>query len=315
MPGLVELRNLLADEKNINATEKQSIALHQHAQQMLGLSSQHAANQLVDLCQQACDLTANIHSHMQDLRSHVQQEIDNISQQAMSESYYNSYLDIDKETRQTWTIQQYTMQELVSEFNSQDIWKYPVACINTQHRGVLDLLIPAGLIYLVDTDPTLLEKALADEDQAVRARVKLHRLDGWNRIDFSQKITRVRANLRWGLPLGQMSHVICWNVFERYTYDVAVKNLSLIRQLLRPGGKVIFSVNDADSRIGAQAAAGNTSSYMNKNLVQQMIESSNLELVSYRPVEGDNVYLVVAKMPGVLSSLKTRIPRGLIKKS
>jgi len=315
LPGLVELRNLLADEDNIRSTADQSQVLHRHAQQMLGLSATHTAVDLVDLCRQSAELLHQIQQNMRDLKKRVQQEIHDLVQQVTTESYFDAHLGIDKETRQTWTIQQSVMEELVSEFNAPDLWKYPVACINIQHRGVLDMLIPAGLIYLVDTDPTLLEHALDDEDRMVMARIKPHRLQGWTHMDFSQNITRVRANLRWGLPLGQMSHVICWNLFERFTYEVAAKNLSIIRQLLRPGGKVVFSINDADSVVGAQAVAGNTSSYMTQGLVSQLVAAAGLELVSCRAVEGDNVRMVVAKMPGTLTSLKTHMPRGLIKKS
>jgi ElaB/YqjD/DUF883 family membrane-anchored ribosome-binding protein len=315
LPGLVELRNLLADKKTIGAAEKQASALYQHVQQMLSLHANYTADELLDLCQQIKDLVYNTRDHMFDLKVRVQQDIDDLIQPTTSESYYNNNLGIDKETRQTWTIQQSAMEELVSEFNAPDLWKFPVACINIQHRGVLDMLIPAGMIYLVDTDPTLLEHALADEDRMVLSRVKSHKLNGWTHMDFSQNITRVRANLRWGLPQSQMSHVVCWNLFQRFTYDVAVKNLSIIRQLLRPGGKVVFSVNDADSVVGAQAVAGNTSSYMTKSLVEKLVQSAEMELLSYRAVEGDNVYMVVAKMPGVLCSLKTHMPRGLIKKS
>jgi hypothetical protein len=316
LPGLVELRNLLKDTTHIANCKNSAVLYAEHVRHMFGTSNLHSVS--VDNCAaDVANITSAIDSYLEKssmLIQNIQHEIDLLTQDIKTSHYYKQNLDISPASRKNWGIARDAMIELVSEFNAPDVWKYPVACINVQHHGVLDLLAPANLIYLVDADQDLLDAAYQDEPQ-IHTRIKKHKLLSWEVLDFSSNLTRVRQNLRWGLPQGQISHVFCWNIFERYTYEQAVLNLTAIKDILRPGGKCIFSVNNGDSLVGAQAAAAGTSSYMTKDMIIRLLEQCGLELNSCRLVIGDNTFMVVAQAPGTLSSVKSMPPRGLIKKS
>jgi hypothetical protein len=317
LAGLIELRNLLLDTSQLAVALTAVQAYSEHAKHMLGTSELYQAKAVDYGHQVDCmiDTLAKTANQCTQLADQIQQDIDHVTQPLLSQEHFDRHLQIGYAARKSWAVPQETMVELVAEFNQPDVWKYPVACINAQHTGVLDILLPAKLIYLVDADQEYLDGAYAAEHAQVQARVKKHKLQSWNELDFASNITRVRQNLRWGLPTAQMSHVFCWNLFERYTYHVAVKNLAVIKTILRPGGKVIFGVNNADSVIGAQAATSNTSSYMTHDMVMKLLHEVQLELVSYRRVIGDNVCMVVAKASGDLHSLITHPARGLVKKS
>ncbi len=316
LPGLVELRNLLQDTKHIIGCKTAAENYSEHVRHMFGTLDLYSAS--IEQCAaDVANISAAIDQYITKslgLIQTIQQDIDLLVKDLITSEYYKNNLDISPASRKNWDIAKDAMIELVSEFNAPDVWKYPVACINVQHRGVLELLVPANLIYLVDTDQDLLDAAYSDEPQ-IHTRIKKHKLQSWEQLDFASYITRVRQNLRWGLPLAQMSHVFCWNIFERYTYDQAVLNLTAIKDILRPGGKCIFSTNNGDSLVGARAVAAGTSSYMTKDMIMRLLEQCGLELVSCRLVIGDNTFMVVAKTPGILSSVKSQLPRGLIKKS
>ena len=317
LAGLVELRNLLLDTHHLIQSHTAAAEYHKHVRHMLGTSDLYQTHAIA-YNEQILKLSETVEKCVTDctgLIDQIQSDINQLSQNLVTEDHFTSHLQIGHTTRKNWVVPQDTIVELVAEFNQPDVWKYPVTCINIQHQGVLDLLLFAKLIYLVDTDQELLDTAYKNEHAQVLTRIKKHRLNSWNELDFASNITRVRQNLRWGLPNGQMSHVFCWNIFERYTYDVAVRNMKVIKSVLRPGGKVVFSVNNADSIIGAQAATNNTSSYMTEALTMKLLDEVDLELVSYRKVLGDNVFMVVAKAAGNLHSLITHPPRGLVKKS
>lgn len=317
LAGLVEVRNLLLDMQHLNQSKTAAAEYHEHVRHMLGASDLYQ-NKVIEYHGTVHQLNENIQQCVDDctnLLAQVEHDISQLTQSLLTEEHFVNNLQIGYATRKNWVVPQETIIELVAEFNHPDVWKYPVACINIQHQGVLDLLLFAKLIYLVDADQELLDMSYQAEHAQVLSRVKKHKLVSWNDLDFGSNITRVRQNLRWGLPSGQMSHVFCWNIFERYTYATAVRNLKVIKDILRPGGKVIFSINNADSIIGAQAATANTGSYMTEYLVMKLLNEVDLELVSYRKVLGDNVCMVVAKAAGNLHSYLTNPPRGLVKKS
>jgi hypothetical protein len=260
-------------------------------------------------------LTTDLHNNILDLRKTLQTEINSIAKQLISKDYYDANLGISEKVRKDWFISPNGLNELRIELSNPEIWKYPICCIGLDHHDIFESVLPAETVYVAETDTEILNDCLDKLDNLSRNRIRQHRLKSLNELDFETYISPVQQNIRWGVPHGQIGYVVTWNLFERYTIEVMTENLAKIEKLLRPGGRVIFTINDADSVPAAISVTTNSCSYATRSLVEQACQESSLELVKYHHVVGKTTAMVVAKKAGELTSAKTRPGRGMIKKS
>jgi hypothetical protein len=101
-------------------------------------------------------------------------------------------------------------------------------------------------------------------------------------------------------------------VFERLTVPLIEDVLIKFRNLLKPGGRILFNVNDCDTELGCKFAVDPPSkSFVTRTHMDQIIAKAGLELELWHRY-GPSATLVELKMPGTPTSYKRKQGRGTI---
>ncbi len=314
-PRLAELRSLLNNFVSAVDCNPQLLA----AQQLLALlpdvdqKVNHELQVLAD-CQQSLH---DSHDRLMTLRDQVNDEYNSILEFVSTESWYRQHLPVEKHQRDKWFCSQGQLQDLLLVWTRiNDPWKYPVAVINAQHEEIIKVLISCYLLYMIDVDRDLLLKQYNNIENSVQPRVKFHTLPNWNwdKLDLATSMGYNEHQMNWGVPSGQMALVVVWNLFERFNLWAAENFLTQAKQLLRPGGQIMFNTFDADSPNAAAFMGEGKLGGMNKQQLAELAARLDLE-ISMWVSHGSDFVSVLLTSPGTLHSDKTKWPTGIVKKS
>ena len=314
-PRLAELKGLLNNfvsavdcDPQLKATQ-QLLALLPDIDQTVSQELEVLAS-----CQQNLH---NSHARLMSLRDQVNEEYNNILDFVSSETWYQQHLSIVQHQREKWFCGQGQLQDLLLVWSKiNEPWKYPVAMINAQHEEIIKVLISCYLLYMIDVDRDLLLKQYNNVENSVQPRGKFHTLPdwNWNKLDLAPVMGYNEHQMNWGVPSGQMALVVVWNLFERFNLWAAENFLMQAKQLLRPGGQIMFNTFDADSPSAAAFISDRKVGGMNKQQLTALVKKLDLEISMWAP-HGSDFVSVVLTSPGTLHSDKTKWPTGIVKKS
>ena len=187
-------------------------------------------------------------------------------------------------------------------------WLYPGLLIGTRSYDYIDSLVACEPLYLVNYDLLVVDKVVSTYPNSYQQRLRTYPIKG---CDYSQ------------LPQGQFGLVVCWDYYNYINQFEIEKSINNIFDLLRPGGTLLFSYNDADTVIGAILAETNTMSYCNHRIITRIAEQRGYQIQSldYIPLkngqpnaawQGQSAVVELLK-PGELSTSKLRPVVGSIK--
>lgn len=314
-PRLAELRSLLNNFVSAVDCNPQMLAM----QQLLALLPE--VDQTVNLeLQVLADCQQNLidsHARLMTLRDQVNEEYNSILDFVSTESWYRQHLSVEKHQREKWFCSQGQLQDLLLAWSRiVDPWKYPVAMINAQHDEIIKVLISCYLLYMIDVDRDLLLKQYNNIENSVQPRVKFHTLPNWNwdKLDLAPVMGYNEHQMNWGVPSGQMALVVVWNLFERFNLWAAENFLLQAKQLLRPGGQIMFNTFDANSPSAAAFISDCKVGGMSKQQLVALAQRLDLEISMWIP-HGSDFVTVLLTSPGTLHSDKTKWSTGIVKKS
>jgi hypothetical protein len=115
--------------------------------------------------------------------------------------------------------------------------------------------------------------------------------------------------------LGQIGIVLVSGIFERFNLETISTALNQLKPLLRPGGKIFFTVNNADSPAGATNVASKTNGYVTESRLRKLVEENQLVFKSWKNVITQTFALVEIAAPGMLQSSKYLASRTANKKA
>jgi SAM-dependent methyltransferase len=317
LPGLVELRNQIKHmaqwEPMFTAQEK----LHLGLCELLG-----TFDEVSNLIAPTVESIASIKQTVADTQTTVDQvlhtlehEIEQIAQAVSGADYCKEKLLIDSNTRKKFLNTQKLLNELVVRTGLPDIWKFPTCIINAENSQLIEQVMAGDVVYIVDVDAELVQKQIEPYTPAVKSRVRVQQIDNWHDLDFSQYISTTLHRNRWGLPTEQMAIVLISGIFERYNLGAIDLALNPLKKLLRPGGKLLFTVNNADSPGGAGNVVVGANGYVVKSKLQDIVEKHGLVFKSWSYVTNQDFALVEVWAPGPLQSSKYQPGRTANKKA
>mgnify|MGYP006275284835 CR=1 FL=1 len=218
-------------------------------------------------------------------------------------AWYTQALSISPETRKEWaTMASNEQDELLARLSVNLNWRLPCLVINAYNSEVLQMASASWQLYVADVDDTLLEQAKNNISPGARNTIRTYNIKNFHDMDLSV------------LPQAQFGCVVIWQVMERLTLPYIKTTLDEIRKLLRPGGVVLFNVNDCDTVVGSQLATNPVSkSYVTKDLLEPMVQQAGFELRHWIPFNSHST-LVELALPGELKSIKERPGRGLVQR-
>jgi hypothetical protein len=145
--------------------------------------------------------------------------------------------------------------------------------------------------------------------------MRSHKIDNWHDLDFGQYTSATITHNRWGLPLGQIGIVLVSGIFERFNLEMIGIALNQLKPLMRPGGKIFFTVNNADSPAGATNVAIRANGYVTETKLHELVEQHGLVFKKWTNVITQTFALVEIAAPGVLHSSKYMASRTANKKA
>jgi hypothetical protein len=227
---------------------------------------------------------------------------DRCSEILRSKQWFDQALGISDETRVIWTrLDPITRDEVAARLSTIIRWQDPCLIVNVHNLDILSAVTHLTQVYLADDSDTRLEDAkLNFEAGYAESNVRSYNIGNYNHMDLSK------------LPENQFGTIICWYIFERLTLPLIEESLIKFRNLLKPGGRILFNINDCDTELGCKFAVIQPSkSFVTRSHMDQIIAKTGLEMEMWHRYGPSNT-LVELKMPGTPTSYKRKQGRATI---
>jgi SAM-dependent methyltransferase len=173
-------------------------------------------------------------------------------------------------------------------------WHYPALQINPRFKKWIDIMVAADPLYLTHTNILAINELIKDYPQLYQRRLRVYEIE-------NKKFSI--------LPQGQFSFVLCWDTFNYLSTDKIEQYLKEVFQLLRPGGRFIFSYNNCDLPGPALAAELDAASFVTARWLVKLCGQIGYEIIESHDVEtGDafttHISWIEIKKPGNLRTVK-----------
>lgn len=316
LPQLVMTRNLL-HERSAHAQVLTSLAqVRDEIAKIEGFPEDHALlSAWFQQQQQLVDQAVQLNNQQDDHQRACQDEINSLALELITDEWFQTWLEIGDATigeqRQQWKMSELELGAVLLALNNPDVWRYPTMCINAQHPELTDLVSVGSIFYLVECDLRIMQRALGTYDADTQRKIRAHSVVNFSDMDLGAN----ESLTQWGIPDLQIGHAVCWNMFTRFTMERMRKVLDQIMPKIRPGGSIIFDINDADSHMGAVLVANRVVSYMTRPLMERLASDLGLTITGWYPVFGHRTVCVKLTRAGELSSAIAEPSKGVIRKS
>ena len=301
---LVRLRNQLSNALEITAL---NIELEKNYERLLNLTfdiDDDIATNISNLAHNHKNI-GNLFQRDQEqlslVLSLIQEKIDNLSTQFFSDNYQFElrYLDPDS-IRQTRVLKhdEDFEQTLVQRINLYSNWQYPALEIGCRDGHWTKFLVASDPLYIADVYNEFLTSAIEQFPPLYRGRVRKYFIHDFYKIS--------------DLPKNQFGIIFSYNYFNYLSIDSIKQFLIQAMTWLRPGGKIIFTYNNADLPAAAAYAENYFMTYVPESILVPMAESLGYETVfSYN---SEPAYSIIEfKKQGELRSIKIGQTVGEIK--
>ena len=317
LPGLVSLRNHMLHMRSWDPVMQAQQNLYKDLCELLGTLDDvsTAVEPQVDVAQNLAQHLQTLKQNIDQLHESVQNEIDAIGDAVSTKEYYLQHLQITNDTREKFFVTDYMLKEIAVGTGLSDIWKFPTCIVNAQFSQMVEQVLAGDVVYLIDVDADLIQKQISNFNPAVQRRMKSHKIYNWHEIELDQYISATQQHNRWSLPLGQIGIMLVSGIFERFNTEMIGIALNQIKPLMRPGGKIFFTVNNADSPAGATNVAIKANGYTTEAKLRKLAEENGLIFKSWESVITQTFALVEIAMPGLLQSSKYMASRTANKKA
>ena len=317
LPGLVSLRNHMLQMQSWDPAIQSHDTLYTDLCGLLGtlddISTAVATS--VDIAHGITQTLGTLKQSIDQTFATIQNEIDTIGDAVSTKEFYTQNLQISNDTRKKFHVTDYMLAEIAVATGLPDIWKFPTCIVNAQFNNMVEQVLAGDVVYLIDVDAEIIQQQISNVNPAIQSRMKSHKINDWHEIDLGQYISVIQPHNRWGLPLGQIGIILVSSIFERFNTEMISIVLNQLKPLMRPGGRIFFTVNNADNPAGATNVAIQANGYVTESRLRRLVEENGLIFKRWESVIAQTVALVEVAMPGVLQSSKYMASRTANKKA
>jgi len=187
--------------------------------------------------------------------------------------------------------------ELQNRINLYSSWKYPALEIGCRDGEYTKYLVASDPLYLSDIYDEFIETAVSQFTPQYQARLRKY------------KIVDSKIN---NLPLDQFGFIFSFNYFNYLSLDSIKMYLKQAMDILRPGGIMLFTYNNADLPAAAGLADSYFMTYVPKSMLVPLVESLGFTIVEIRDYYPSTSWIEIRK-PGLLQTIKAHQALGEIK--
>ena len=170
-------------------------------------------------------------------------------------------------------------------------WHYPGMILRPAREDWIQHLVALDPLYIVDTDTALLDPARLRFNHLYQNRLRLYSVQD-----------SAAGNLKH-LPQAQMSLVLAYNFFNYKPFEITVRYLREIYNLLRPGGTVFFTINNCDQHGAVELVEKSYMVYTPWSRVRQEVESMGYQVLTVEMLDSAFCWIELQR-PGELDSLR-----------
>jgi SAM-dependent methyltransferase len=187
---------------------------------------------------------------------------------------------------------------LAQRINLHSNWQYPALEIGCRDGEWTKHLVASDPLYIADVFPEFLTTSLQQFPELYQGRVRKYLIKDYCKI----------ANL----PKNTFGFIFSYNFLNYLSLDSIKQILTHSMEWLRPGGKIVFTYNNADLPAAAAYAESFFMTYVPKSMLQPMAESLGYETTFSFDTE-PAFSIIEFKKPGQLKSIKLSQTSGEIK--
>jgi SAM-dependent methyltransferase len=250
---------------------------------------------------QHTDLLQKDVDQLNGLVEYVQSKIDNLSTQFFAENYQTELecrdFEVAKKIRQIVSDEEFESR-LLQRINLYSNWQYPALEIGCRDGKWTKFLVASDPLYIADYFDEFIDSSIQQFPDLYQNRIRKYLIRNYYKIH--------------NLPNNQFGLIFSYNFFNYLSLD-SIKQF-LIQSLvwLRPGGKIIFTYNNADLPAAAAYAENYFMTYVPKSILVSMAESLGFEMIfSY---DSEPAFSIIEfKKEGELKSIKASQVLGEIR--
>jgi SAM-dependent methyltransferase len=240
-------------------------------------------------------------NQIQFIIEYVQSKIDELSTKFFAENYQFELEYIDPES--ITSIRQIRPDVdfetvLKQRINLYSDWRYPALEIGCRNGEWTKLLVASDPLYVADFFPEFFNSALEQFPPLYQSRVRKYLIKNYYEIK--------------NLPVNQFGFIFSYNFFNYLSLDTIKQYLLQSLNWLRPGGKIVFTYNNADLPAAASYAETYFMTYVPKSILVPMAESLGYETIFSFDSE-PAFSMIEFKKPGELKTIKASQTLGEIK--
>lgn len=235
-------------------------------------------------------------SEIDGVLAQIKTQIDDLSKHYFQESYhrYDSTIIEDPESvlNKTLTMSDETRETLRGRIIPNNDWKWPGLILRPAREEWIQHMVACDPLYLVDRDWNFLSPARERFNQAYQQRLRLYRAfetDGRRFLDH--------------LPQGQFGLILSFNFFNHKPLDIMRIYLEDCYNLLRPGGRLIFTFNDCDYPGAVILCENHSASFQPGSIIREMAKTAGYE-ISFEFRDHGAIYWMEVTKPGTLDSIR-----------
>jgi SAM-dependent methyltransferase len=217
---------------------------------------------------QHTDLLQKDVDQLNGLVEYVQSKIDNLSTKFFAENYQTELecrdFEVAKKIRQIVSDEEFESR-LLQRINLYSNWQYPALEIGCRDGKWTKFLVASDPLYIADYFDEFIDSSIQQFPDLYQNRIRKYLIRNYYKIH--------------NLPNNQFGLIFSYNFFNYLSLD-SIKQF-LIQSLvwLRPGGKIIFTYNNADLPAAAAYAENYFMTYVPKSMLVSMAESLGFEMI------------------------------------
>jgi len=247
------------------------------------------------------DMVVKYKDRADDISEEIDREISKLTQKFFAANYetefeYNDPANI-RRVRKLY-MPNHAIPVLMSRLGLVLDWRYPTLEIGCRDGEWTTHLVAGDPLYIVDTHQEFLTSTMNKFNPEYQRRIRPYLIKDQ---DFSV------------LPQQQFGFVFSWNFFNYLSLDSIKHHLQEIFNLLKPGGRVIFSYNNGDLPEAAEHAEHYYMTYMPKSLLLPMCEMLGYVISDHRDFHPALSWVELQK-PGELTTTKAHQVLGTVKR-
>jgi len=254
----------------------------------------------IDNLKAVIDELTRIEQTLADRNNKIDEDIGHLSRKFYAQNYdlelaYDTAQSI-REVRQLYVPKE-AFQPFLSRIGRYVDWRYPVLEFGCRDGEMTKYLVAGDPLYITDNYQEFIDNTMNQFDDQYRNRIRSYLIHDFAvnstdtvQIDFSM------------LPQEQFGFVFSFNYFNYRSIQGFKDYLSEIFKLLRPGGVMMFTYNNADLGPAASYAENYFMSYMPKSLLIPLATSLGFDIVA--DFDYNTLSWLEIKKPGELKTIK-----------